>query len=98
MLRSEAQVVNHQFVAIIVIMQSLKYNVVFYPEPEGGFTAVVPSLPGCVTYGKDLNEARSMTLDAISGYIASLKKHRDPIPSDDQSFITLLDLPSPTPA
>jgi predicted RNase H-like HicB family nuclease len=76
-------------------MKSLKYNVVFYPEPEGGFTVVVPSLPGCVTYGKDLNEARKMVLDAISGYIASLKKHRESIPSDEQSFITLVDLKSP---
>lgn len=72
-------------------MKSLKYNVVFYPEPEGGFTAVVPSLPGCVTYGQDLNEARRLALDAISGYITSLKKHKEPIPSDDQSFISLVD-------
>ena len=73
-------------------MKSLKYNVVFYPEPEGGFTAVVPSLPGCVTYGKNLNESRKMVLDAISGYIASLRKHKESIPSDEESFISLVDL------
>lgn len=74
-------------------MKSLKYNVVFYPEPEGGFTAVVPSLPGCVTYGKDLNKARKMVLDAISGYVTSLRKHKESIPSDEESFISLVDLP-----
>ena len=79
-------------------MKSLKYNVVFYPEPEGGFTATVPSLPGCITYGKDLNEARKMALDAISGYIASLKRHKESIPSDEESFISLVDLKPPVSA
>lgn len=36
----------------------LKYTVIYTPEPEGGFTVTVPSLPGCVTYGKDLKEAQ----------------------------------------
>lgn len=53
------------------------YNVIFKPEPEGGFTVIVPSLPGCVTYGKDLAEARTMVEDAIRTYIASLKKHNE---------------------
>lgn len=70
-------------------MKSLKYNVIYRPEPEGGFTVIVPSLPGCVTYGETLNEAREMVLDAIQGYIASLEKHSEPIPSDDASFISL---------
>lgn len=69
-------------------MKNLKYNVVFYPEPEGGFTVVVPALPGCVTYGKDLTEAKEMVLDAIDGFIASLKKHGEEVPSDESSFIT----------
>jgi len=64
------------------------YNVIFKPEPEGGFTVIVPSLPGCVTYGADLVEARTMVTDAINGYVASLKKHNEPIPNDDDSFMT----------
>jgi len=64
----------------------LRYNVVFRPEPEGGFTVIVPSLPGCVTYGRNLKEARKMAIDVIKGYIASLKKHKEPIPTDEESF------------
>ena len=79
-------------------MKSLKYNVVFYPEPEEGFTAVVPSLPGCVSYGKDLKEAKKMILEAISAYIESLKKHQETVPSDEESFISLVDLKSPVSA
>jgi len=56
------------------------FNVVLRPEPEGEFTAIVPILPGCVTYGRTLAEARKMAKDAISSYIESLKKHGEPVP------------------
>ena len=71
---------------------NLSYNVVFRSEPEGGFTVIVPSLPGCVTYGRTLQEAKKMAVDAIKGYIASLKKHREPIPSDRESFFTSVEI------
>jgi antitoxin HicB len=58
------------------------YNIMLRPEPEGGYTALVPAMPGCVTYGRNVDEARKMAKDAISGYIASLRKHNDPIPTD----------------
>src|SRR5579863_7152810 len=68
------------------------YNIMLRPEPEGGFTAIVPALPGCVTYGRTLPEARKMAKDAISGYIKSLKKHKQPIPTDDETLVASLDL------
>lgn len=72
--------------------QHRHFNVVLRPEPEGGFTAIVPALPGCVTYGRTLAEARAMAKDAISGYVESLKKHKEPVPSDDETLVTSLDL------
>ena len=68
------------------------FNIMLRPELEGGFTALVPALPGCVTYGRTLDEAREMAKDAISAYIASLKKHHDPVPSDDDTLVASLDL------
>ena len=41
-------------------MKKVTYNLIFKTEPEGGFTVSVPSLPGCVTYGKNLTEAKKM--------------------------------------
>lgn len=72
--------------------KTLRYNVVFRPEPEGGFTVIVPSLPGCVTYGKNLKEAKKMAVDAIKGYIASLKKHKEPIPTDEEDFFASVEI------
>lgn len=70
----------------------LHYNLIFKPEIEGGFTVIVPSLPGCVSYGKSLKEARIMARDAILGYLYSLKKHNESIPSDAENFVTTLDV------
>lgn len=68
------------------------FNVVLRPEPEGGFTASVPALPGCVTYGRTLAQARRMAKDAISGYVESLRKHGEAVPTDDETLVTSLDL------
>jgi antitoxin HicB len=45
------------------------YTFVFTPEPEGGFTVTCPALPGLVTYGQTLQEARQMAQDAMEGLI-----------------------------
>ena len=72
--------------------KTFRYNIILRPEPEGGFTVVVPSLPGCVTYGRNLKEAKKIAIDAIKGYIVSLKKHKELIPTDEESFFTSVDI------
>lgn len=67
--------------------QTLKFSTIFREEPEGGYTALVPSLPGCISYGATLEEAQDMIQDAISGYIASLKKHKEAVPEEDQVLV-----------
>jgi len=62
------------------------YNIILRPEAEGGFTAIVPALPGCVTYGRNLIEARKMAKDAISAYIESLRKRNELVPTYDYSL------------
>lgn len=74
----------------------LKYTVIYSAEPEGGFTVTVPSLPGCVTFGKNLEEAEVMAKDAIKLYLESLKAHKEAIPSDAESFIGSVDLEFPS--
>jgi len=76
----------------IVIIKRMEhsYHVLYRPESEGGFTAIVPSLPGCVTHGRTLAEAEMVAADAIAGYLASLRKHGESIPSDDRAFIGLV--------
>jgi len=67
-------------------MKTRNYRVIFRKEPEGGFTAIVPSLPGCITYGENLDEAIAMVHEAIELYIDSLIAHKEEIPSDKETF------------
>jgi len=62
-------------------MKTLNYRILLREEPEGGYTVTVPSLPGCVTYGEDLNEAMAMAQEAIELYQESLIAHGEPIPT-----------------
>lgn len=64
----------------------LTYRVLLNEEPEGGFTVTVSALPGCVTYGEDLDHALSMAKEAIEGYVAVLKENNDPIPDDSTTL------------
>ena len=64
-------------------MKRLSYKVLLRKEPEGGYTVIVPSLPGCVTYGDTIEEAIEMAKEAIALYIESLKKHGEEIPTEE---------------
>jgi predicted RNase H-like HicB family nuclease len=64
-------------------MEALSYRVLLRKEPEGGYTVVVPSLPGCVTYGDTVEEAIEMAKEAIELYIESLKEHGEEVPSEE---------------
>jgi antitoxin HicB len=61
-------------------MAEYHYTAVFEPAAEGGYTVTVPALPGLMTEGDTIEEARAMVKDAIRGYLESLVKHGEEIP------------------
>lgn len=56
------------------------YKLHLSKEEEGGYTVLVPALPGCITYGEDIEEAISMAKEAIALYIEELKSRGDLTP------------------
>jgi predicted RNase H-like HicB family nuclease len=58
------------------------YTVLFEPAEEGGYVVTCPALPGLVTEGDTLKEARAMAKDAIALYLESLRDDGLPILSD----------------
>jgi antitoxin HicB len=64
-------------------MQVLNYRILLRKEPEGGYTVMVPSLSGCVTYGDNIEEAIKMAKEAIELYIESLRAHGEEIPTEE---------------
>lgn len=64
-------------------MPERRYKILLREEPGGGYTVTVPVLPGCVTFGKTLNEAIDMARDAIEIYIENLVATGEDIPTED---------------
>jgi antitoxin HicB len=67
-------------------MKVVSYRVLLTEEPEGGYTAIVPMLPGCVTYGDTIEEAKSMAKEAIELYIESLEAHGEAVPTEESTL------------
>ena len=63
-------------------MKKYTYTVIFEPAEEGGYVVHIPALPGLVTEGDTLDEAKGMALDAIRCHLLSLLKRKIPIPED----------------
>ena len=47
----------------------MKLKVVLEPSDEGGYSVLVPSLPGCISEGETLDEALANIREAIELYL-----------------------------
>ena len=47
----------------------MKVKVVLEPSEEGGFTAYVPSLPGCISEGETVEDTLANIQEAIALYL-----------------------------
>ena len=47
----------------------MNLKVILEPSEEGGFTAIVPSLPGCISEGDTREEALENIREAIGLYL-----------------------------
>jgi antitoxin HicB len=64
-------------------MTERRYTIVLEPDTdEGGFTVLVPALPGCVTQGGTVEECIERAKEAIAGYLECLAKDGLPAPDD----------------
>ncbi len=62
-----------------------RFTIEFYrDDEEGGYTVVVPALPGCLTQGKDFAECLDRAKEAIEGYLDCLRAEGKPIPVEDE--------------
>jgi predicted RNase H-like HicB family nuclease len=62
--------------------EEYNFTVLYEPAEEGGYVVKCPALPGLVTEGDTLEQARAMAEDAIRGYLESLRKDGLPVPED----------------
>lgn len=52
-----------------------EYTVVYQPIEDGWIMATVPELPGAVTQGRNLEEARAMIKEAVELLLQSYREH-----------------------
>ena len=67
----------------------MKFQVIFISDQDyQGYVAEVPSLPGCVSQGKTMDEAIENIKDAIQGYLYVQSKHgNSELPQQSELFI-----------
>jgi predicted RNase H-like HicB family nuclease len=68
------------------MVKNRTFRIVLRKEPEGVYTAFVPSLPGCITWGETVEQALQMVREAIIGYIDVLKEEGEPVPDDNETL------------
>lgn len=66
-------------------MNNRRYTIILYPDTEeGGYTVIVPALPGCITQGETIEEAIAMGKDAIQLYVETLLADGLPVPEEQE--------------
>lgn len=60
------------------------YQITLTSEKEGGYTVLVPGLPGCVSYGRTVEKALQNAKEAIELHLANLAAHDQPVPGGQE--------------
>lgn len=68
----------------------LQFDVIFIPQEEGGFTAEVPDLPGCISEGETFEETEQNISEAIELYLETLQDRGLPLPEREPTKIVKL--------
>jgi predicted RNase H-like HicB family nuclease len=67
----------------------MKFRIVLEPSEEGGYTAVVPSLPGCISEGNTRAETIKNVREAIELYLEPVEDDLSFSPDSEQIEIAL---------
>ncbi len=51
----------------------MRIRVILEPSDEGGYTAYLPSLPGCISEGETIEESLANIREAIELYLAPVE-------------------------
>jgi predicted RNase H-like HicB family nuclease len=60
----------------------MRYTVVLEHETDGGYVAIVPALPGCVSQGDTRNEVLGNVREAVALYVEDCIASGDPVPAE----------------
>jgi predicted RNase H-like HicB family nuclease len=75
-------------------MKSYVFRVELEEEEDGRWSAVVPALPGCATWGYTAEEALEALEEAAQLYVDVLIEDGAPVPLDDQVSQSVIEGPA----
>jgi predicted RNase H-like HicB family nuclease len=55
----------------ITVVVKVALQAIALPEADGGYSVVVPALPGCVTQGDTIEEVQANIVEAAEGWLES---------------------------
>jgi predicted RNase H-like HicB family nuclease len=61
------------------------YQIDLVPDEDGGYTVIVPALPGCISYGETVASALRNAREAIELHLENLAAHNEPLPRGNES-------------
>ncbi len=64
----------------------LSYKILLHKEEDNRYSVMVPALPGCITYGENIDHAITMAKEAIELYIEELQSRNEVIPDDSETL------------
>ncbi len=69
----------------------MKYTVILQRESDGGYVAVVPALPGCVSQGDTRAEVLKNIEEAVELYLEDIHEAGEPIPVEaDREYVEIM--------
>ena len=60
----------------------MRYTVILEQEGDGGYVAVIPALPGCVSQGNTRDEVLANIREAADLYVDDCIASDDPVPAE----------------
>jgi predicted RNase H-like HicB family nuclease len=67
-------------------MRVYTFRIIIEPDEKKTFHGFVPSLPGCHTWGKTLEETKKNLKEAIRCHVQGLIKDGEPIPKEENTL------------
>jgi len=65
-----------------------QYTAIFEPDEKlGGYTVVIPALPGCISEGDSFEEASENIQEAADLYLKVMDKKKEKIPKEKLGII-----------
>lgn len=68
------------------------YPAVYQADPDGGYVAFIPSLPGCHTQGESLEEAERNLKEAAELYLEDVLAERGVLPRETRTLQGIIEV------